>query len=159
MMLSIWSTHISMRITRWTTWTPLQGSPTFSTSSLTTRVSFDGLLQNRTPWFVCVDFFFVAFVSPCPPDHSAIVSVPVCGACESCLCLEQRHDSDLVRQMNRRQVYQVKSACVCSVCIHTHAHTHTSPKPSNALTHPDDHRQSCNKNSAGASKRTLLQTV
>lgn len=79
MMLSIWSTHISMRITRWTMWTSLQGSPTFSTSSLTTRVSFDGLLQNRTPWFVCVDFFFfVAFVSPCP--HSAIVSAPVCGA-------------------------------------------------------------------------------
>lgn len=58
----------------------------------------------------CVDLFmcsFCFFMSAC--SHC------VCGACESILCLEQQHDSDLVRRpipRSRRQVYQVESVVV-----------------------------------------------
>lgn len=56
MMSSIWSTHISMRTTRRMMWTPLLGSPTFSTSSLTPRVSFD---TKPDSWDSCVLICFL----------------------------------------------------------------------------------------------------
>lgn len=119
MMSSIWSTHISMRITRWTTWMPLQGSPTFFTSSLTTLVRFDASLQHCDPSCVCC--FSTSTCSCCV--WASLLHVWVMPKFRNSSVILIRCDAWF---QGTEGGFIKSNQCLCSVCISRHTLLHIS---------------------------------